>query len=94
MTWATAGPTIGVKFLPGATVTEAIAYTAAGHIVADGADFGSTMFWSVAGSVSVTNAALGDDDLSVYFRQPEVGGATLAPVLKVPGFSACYHRQN
>jgi len=25
----------------------------------------------VAGSVSVTSAALGDDDLSVYFRQPE-----------------------
>ena len=49
VTWNTAGPTIGVQFLPGATVTEAIAYTAGGHIVADGADFGSANFWSVAG---------------------------------------------
>ena len=39
--------------------------------VADGADFASAFLWSVSGSVSVTSAAMNDDDVTLNFRQPE-----------------------
>jgi hypothetical protein len=71
VSWATAGPTLGVEFQPGAKVAEAIAYTSAGHIVADGVNFGGAFFWSISGSVSVTSAALESDDATLKFRQPE-----------------------
>lgn len=53
-------------------MAEAIAYTSAGHIVADGVDFGAAFLWSISGAVSVTSAALGADDVTLNFRQPEV----------------------
>uniref|UniRef100_A0A7S0STV0 EF-hand domain-containing protein n=1 Tax=Mantoniella antarctica TaxID=81844 RepID=A0A7S0STV0_9CHLO len=86
VSWATAGPTLGVEFQSGAKITEAIAYTSAGHIVANGVNFGKANFWSISGSVIVTATALESDGAVVNFRQPE--GKTCVAVVGAANITA------